>query len=156
MAFRDVTIKFKASGKNEDLTITPSLIRMRGAGWGEQIRWTGSGRVSSFRIDFNYPDGSPFGAQSTFTSVNNVATSPTPTVSGAAPIAFAYTITAQLSAQGSHRARQVVIDPEVEVDDGTPPPSPTTSGKKKAAKKRASKKRSSKKAARKTSRKRRR
>ena len=140
MAYREVSIQAKVSGKKEDLIVTPTLFQMKGTGWGEQIRWTASGRITAFTIMFNYAEGSPFGGQNTFNSVNNVAVSPVPTVSGKPMKPFAYRIIAQLKQAGKHRARQVDIDPEVEIDDTTPPPAQGGGGGKKAARKAGTKK----------------
>jgi hypothetical protein len=120
-----IKITGKPGGKTEDLSIEPSVVWIRGANHNEEVRWKSTGRIASYTIDFNYQDGSPFAwASMASDAKGEVAGAPIVPGPPRNPPAFAYTITAQLSADLNNRARTITIDPEVVVDDSTPPPIP--------------------------------
>jgi hypothetical protein len=115
-----VTIATKeVAGGGYNLSITNAHVRVRGAGHNWIVRWKSS---QSFRIDFNY-GASPF-AWVSMASDPTGSVDGAPNVAGANPTPFPYTIVLDVpaSTDGLRPARQVIIDPEVVVDDGTPAP----------------------------------
>jgi hypothetical protein len=115
-----VTITTKeVAGGGYDVSIKNAHVRVKGAPHGWIVRWKSN---QSFTIDFNY-GASPFAWVS-------MASGPTgtvdgaPNVAGANPTPFPYTIVLDVpaSTDGLRPARKMIIDPEVVVDDNTPPP----------------------------------
>ena len=121
---RNVKIKVKSRGSGsllEDLGVEPMGVRVKGAGLDEEVLWKKDGRISSYTITFDYTEGSPF-AWTTKTSDANGDVVGESTVSGNPRAFYRYRLSVQIPASGIWPARTIEIDPEVVIDDGTPPP----------------------------------
>lgn len=89
---------------------------------GDVVTWQGLGLVDSFIVRFDKGDPCPFdwsGGQSTS---NQSQVTGTVVVSGQARQVFAYSLDVRVGPNGHFPGADVIVDPEVVVDDNGPPP----------------------------------
>jgi hypothetical protein len=105
---------------------------VRGVGNGDEVRWKSrSPLITGFTVDFDVKQAHscPFDTENDTKwqsgrqdSDRAGEVSGTPNIGGQPPVSCAYTLSIQVNAYGVPIT--VTVDPEVVVDDNTPPPAP--------------------------------